>query len=121
VERRLWQSLDWKKKVMDRYLLWKDQQTLKDYDLYVYQSPTLYIQGIDDIEAHPTGRSLLSRSLSGTTVFELATGKILFTGKTNNQMAAFPVTEICSNVWHVWHGSCTKQPYGSGVELKTVP
>ena len=33
---------------------------------------------------------------AGTTVFELATGKILFTGKTNNQMAAFPVTEICS-------------------------
>lgn len=88
-----------------------------NYDLYVYQSVTLYIQGIDgidDIEAHPTGRSLLSRSLSGTTVFELATGKILFTGKTNNQMAALPVTEICSNVWHVWHGSYTKYPYGSG-------
>ena len=32
----------------------------------VYQSLTLYIQGIDGIdgiEAHPTGRSLLSRSL----------------------------------------------------------
>ena len=34
--------------------------------------------------------------LLGTTVYELATGKILFTGKTNNQMAPWNALETCS-------------------------